>query len=306
MPTSSTPTLRVRARPSSCVPTSLPPSPPHLTLLLPPLPLFVPADLEMLINSLIRSLRAVKAEARPSLTTLLAGKLSEVSAENKASEPLRFLALVGLFNGLEKADKTRLEVFEKVLTFAGQSGHLDTVVGQLSNASTWAKEWQLDLAQTRTLYRLIYKTLSSSNNKAAFDFLTRLVATYPASAPDFASSRAEAEELVTLSLTHDSVFDVFSILSLDAVKALKAEPLVQLLEIVQAGDLDGFNQAAPALSATFSSKGLVQDKILRKVRLMSLAKLFASKSTLAFAEIAKVLKVEIEHVESWVIDGTCL
>lgn len=272
-------------------------------------------NLEMVINSLSRALRAAKAEERANLTKQLACKLSDTSDPTKSTEILRFVSLVSMFNLLEKASPARVDVFTQVVAFAGQIGQLEAISAQLTNIPVWVKEWQLDVAQTRSLYRLAYKSLLAASaaasspasalslSKLAADLLIRLTATYPAGSAELAAARAETDELITLALTHESIVDVFSILSLEAVKALKGEAHVKLLELIQAGDLAGFSALVPTLTATFAKHGLKEEKVSRKIRLMLLARVFATKSTLAFAEVAEALKVDLPSVENWVIDG---
>jgi len=84
------------------------------------------------------------------------------------------------------------------------------------------------------------------------------------------------------------------------------EPAHTLLGLFSDGNLEVYQNFVKSQPEFFASTGLDESAVSRKVRLIALATKCASKSSLPFSEIADTLKVDVNDIELWIIDGAYL
>jgi translation initiation factor 3 subunit M len=96
------------------------------------------------------------------------------------------------------------------------------------------------------------------------------------------------------------------LIALDSIQALRtSEPAYfELLELFNTETLDDYADFKESHDTFLDDRGLDDQILYRKIRLLTLASLAAStpSRSLPYAHIAKALKVPSEDVEMWVID----
>jgi translation initiation factor 3 subunit M len=123
------------------------------------------------------------------------------------------------------------------------------------------------------------------------------------SSPEAQQLSIKALKAALLSPTH---YDFHDLTSLAAIQALSDSHPVhsELLEVVSEKELEDYNDFRDEHDGFLEQENLDNDKIHRKMRLLTLASLAASTNSreLEYKRISKALQIPSEDVEMWVID----
>ncbi|RYE82726.1 MAG: hypothetical protein EOO65_05065 [Methanosarcinales archaeon] len=84
---------------------------------------------------------------------------------------LRLKLLANFFNS-ESNKHTKLNLFFKIVQYAGESKHMDLLAPYLTQASQWPTTWGISSAEARKLYLLISQTLSKTADAYVLLFMS--------------------------------------------------------------------------------------------------------------------------------------
>ncbi|KAI8061758.1 hypothetical protein BC940DRAFT_309684 [Gongronella butleri] len=204
--------------------------------------------------------------------------------------------LLNLYNALSATSPLRYDVFLGLLDVTSQADELDSLLPQLANMDTWAKQWGIDAATERQLYQnLSDKLAQAGEQKPSLDFLLKKVATYENGSD--ASAATDAKLAIVRAIGLDNYFAFEDLLQYKAVQAIADSKEYAILDLFLRGDLAKFE--------AFALDGLVDKEVgLRKIRLLSLASLGSENLSreLTYAQISQALMIPEDEVEMWVID----
>eukprot|EP00051_Salpingoeca_urceolata_P015821 m.207028 g.207028 ORF g.207028 m.207028 type:complete len:479 (-) comp18510_c0_seq8:61-1497(-) len=264
-----------------------------------------PQEIESTFNSMARLLRVeLFKPVADELVRNLAAALA--SPEVKGHELSRLKVLGNLFNNLAPTSSSRYDTYLQVVSLAGRSDNVRSILAQLGQLDGWMKEWQVDVAQQRVLQKKLHEVLAAGGlRKQSTEFLEKYLRSFDGTtAEELASVRPDVELLVKEVLSaEEELFEGSALLELSAVKQLKGSDIYEVLDKYVAGDLPGLDAWLATHAAAIQSIGFQQDELRRKVQLSTLTKMCSENSVLEFSEIATQLKVPEDDIETWMIDG---
>lgn len=178
---------------------------------------------------------------------------------------------------------------------------------QLKNLDSWIAAWETDEEDQRKLYLEIANVAADAGEDAhSYLYLLRALRTIPVEEVSSSDSKNLAIRALKAALSHPTHFDFQDLTSSDPVQALrKSDPdWYEMLEIFNAELLDDYNDFLESHDDFLSDASLDASILHRKMRLLTLASLAASKQdrSLPYQHIARALQIPSEDVEMWVID----
>lgn len=262
-----------------------------------------------LASSLIASNFGEDDEEAKDLWQSLSSALT--SGDNTTNERaiIRYRVLSNIFNSLPETSANRCLIFKALFESASANDDLDLIADALSSIPNWLAEWNVKPAEKAQLLQQIAKELESAGEvKQAYSFLLlhlRFLASSTMSGQGSASeTKAAAERTIATALSLSSIFEFEELSEISTVKDIASEPVGQLLHIFSRGQTKDYKQWVQANGAELKRLGLSDSHLERKIRLLDLASLCSQSvsRTVPYAEIAKVLEIDISEVEVWVID----
>jgi len=143
-------------------------------------------------------------------------------------------------------------------------------------------------------------------HREAYGYILRALRTFGSkevSSPEAQSLSIRALKIALLSPTH---FDFNDLNALPAIQALSdSHPVLsELLEIFLEKELEDYHDFRDEHEDFFDEEGLENDKLHRKMRLLTMASLCASAKNreVAYTQVANALQIPAEEVEMWIID----
>ncbi|KAJ1331458.1 translation initiation factor 3 subunit M [Microdochium nivale] len=220
---------------------------------------------------------------------------------------LALSALTNIFNMLKPDNTLRLTVFTIILQFLKQNAMFETVKRYLPHLETWFKQWNTSQEDQRKLYEQIADTAAESGDEeAASEYTIKALNTF-----DESGAKSEAAQKLSLRALKASIlaptqFDFQGLRAIPAVQALsESHPVYsELLDIFAEKDLEDYTDFCEEHEGFIEKENLDDDKLTRKLRLLTFASLAASISSreIPYQAIAKALNIPLEQVEIWTID----
>lgn len=213
-----------------------------------------------------------------------------------------------IFNSMQPDDESRYHILLAIVEVVRKSNSFDVLLSQLQNLDDWIQQWEVEPKESRKLCLAISNAAAAAGEQEiSHVYLLKGLKTLQKDA-----SSAEARELslkaLKEALQQEKRFDFEDLTSLDSIQALRKsdQTWFELLELYSSENFEDLQDFKEANGSFFSSNGLNEAVLDRKMRLLTLASLAATQAshtrTLAYAQIAKALSVPAEDVEMWVID----
>lgn len=220
---------------------------------------------------------------------------------------LALAVLSTIFNTLPPQNELRFHILLTTVRVIRQTSNFETLRPQLKQLEQWLEGWNMDEEETRKLYLAISETAADAGEEEqAYTYLLRALRTFPSEDVSAPEARELSLRALRTALTDPLHYDFQDLTDLDSVQALRSsDPIAfQLLEIFTSDELEDYNDFKDEHKGWVEENGLDDAKLVRKMRLLTLASIAASSQTrsLPYAQIAKALQVPAEDVEMWVID----
>jgi translation initiation factor 3 subunit M len=230
---------------------------------------------------------ALDNQSQPAIDAIVS---AIVTLKEKSSFKLKVLS--NLFNSSKASSK--LDIFNAILTVAKDENELDAIAPILKKVDLWLDEWQVDQEQRAQVY--LYIAECGFDSTYTFEFILKYLS--------INQDEEYARNAIKLALNIPSVLLFENVSNLDAVKNLTGD-LVELLDIFSTKTLSEYNAFIKKHPNVLKENGLESEKLLTKMRLLTLDSLAISNvgKKLGYDAIAKTLDIPVEKVEFWVIDG---
>lgn len=238
------------------------------------------------------------------------GDASSPAASERSVVKYRILA--NLFNTLSTNSPLRLEMFETLLALASTNGDMDFMEAALQTLPTWLTEWDVSMEEKEACLARVAEALQTEEcgpeyvDKAYEYELLHLRFLSGESSLSKDRRVMAAETALANILRLPKLFEMEEVLHVPVTTELGASPILTLLKIVVGGtraDYEAWAKSSEG-SQTLQKLSLSDDELRRKMRLLDLASLCARSvsSEVSYEDMAKVLDVPVDDVESWVID----
>jgi translation initiation factor 3 subunit M len=265
------------------------------------------------IEASMNVISAFIKKSSPDVAASLVQQVKEAVVSNVADRPiLRLRILTNIYHAFERSSPSRYDLFLAITNFASESGNAELVIPKFKQIDQWLMDWGSNVDQSRKLYRLAHKILTSSHRSAqAHELITKYLQTFN---PDIKEGKDIGDEVIDAAavaareaISSEEIYQCDHLFSLEAVKLLERHPkyaaLYQLLQIFAQEKLESF-QAFKTIHPDFlQSADLAEESCLRKIRLLSLASLGAENSEVPYSLIAQTLQISEDDVESWIIEA---
>jgi len=242
--------------------------------------------------------------------------------------PARYTAISTIFNSLptpphatiNSASTLRLAVLIKLVNYAASNDDFAVISPALAQLESWLVQWGFGLgtsgeeegnaAVSQVVSALVSKGQAEQARTILLAHLAAGSAVEGQAKTPSASAAKLASQLISITLSIPSVFDLSSLGSLPAVAAPSVPALSTLLAIFQSGDVAAFTAFIKAEASVLAEQKLEADQLEHKLRLLALAELCSTRvgESVSYSQVAEALKLSAvnddgEEVETWVIDG---
>ncbi|KAG2175493.1 hypothetical protein INT43_001140 [Umbelopsis isabellina] len=253
----------------------------------------VKVEAEGALNLVIAILQSNTESIKPFINTLVAEESDRYNIKQKI--------LLNLYNTCPTDSRLRYDAFVAIFDIAVKNDDLEPIVSQLDYVDVWAKEWALDLETERAFYTHLVQSLKSAGEeRAAFDFSLKNLATYNDSSDSASADLAKQAIFTAIQMPNCFAFE--DLLQYKSLQQLKGTPEYELLNIFLNGNLQEYNKFAAEHKDLLANFDV--ERNITKMRLLSLASLGSENLAreLTYSEIAAALEIPQEEVEMWVID----
>ncbi|WFD25820.1 hypothetical protein MNAN1_000786 [Malassezia nana] len=225
---------------------------------------------------------------------------------------IKYRVLSNIFNMLSLSSALRLTVFEALLALASVNGDMDFLEMALKSLPTWLAQWDVSMEAKSACLGRVADALQANecgleHVDKAYEFeLLHLgfLSAEPTLPEDVRLSAAEKSIANVLRLP--KLFEMEELLQVPVTLQLGTAPVLALLKVFVSGtraDLEEWLASSEGAS-TLERLALSADDLRHKMRLLDLASLCAQSvsAEVSYQDMAQVLDVPVDNVESWVID----
>jgi len=265
-------------------------------------------DVEGFYYVLLAHLRKLEVVAAKRLRAKL---LATITSSKDDKVILRILLLNNVYNILhghkDISNSDRFELFMVLIKYCEATNHTEISLQYFKNIENRLKEWQLNTTQLRELCKAVRDAYKISNNSdRTLEWSIKYLSTFDgqedAATEEAASAIIQAIKSPDL-YRYDGLIEVSAIKKMAGSNKTANGKTVQLLKIFVNETLEAFTAFASENPDYFKAVGISQEDCIRKMRLLSLATLggAASSEGIPYSLIAKILGIDEQDVEVWVI-----
>ena len=271
-------------------------------------------EVEGVFNMLISLLNRHYDGAEADRSALFMHLVQVVGSTSTGAERsvVRYRVLANVFNALPPKSAMRLNVFNALLELAAMNGDLDFLSAAVQSLPTWLAQWEVPPEAKHECLGRVADALESSERGVEYVAtayqLELLHLRYVSNEQSLSreTRHASAEASIAAVLRLPKIFEYGEMLHVPLVSELDGTPIHALLKIFVGGRRADLEQwlASGDGRATVERHSLNPDELISKMRLLDLAELCVGSvsSEVSYDEIARVLNIPDEAVESWVID----
>jgi len=265
-------------------------------------------DVEGFYYVLLAHLRKLEVVAAKRLRAKL---LATITSSKDDKVILRIRLLNNVYNILhghkDISNSDRFELFMVLIKYCEATNHTEISLQYFKNIENRLKEWQLNTTQLRELCKAVRDAYKISNNSdRTLEWSIKYLSTFDgqedAATEEAASAIIQAIKSPDL-YRYDGLIEVSAIKKMAGSNKTANGKTVQLLKIFVNETLEAFTAFASENPDYFKAVGISQEDCIRKMRLLSLATLggAASSEGIPYSLIAKILGIDEQDVEVWVI-----
>lgn len=259
------------------------------------------ADLEMVLNSLLSLIIISPIDKISKLVTTFCESIVKAQLHERFGI-VKLRVLSNLFHGLMVNSKDRYTVYVHLAKCSLLVKNLEYLPTSLDEVKKYFKIWQSNTEEIQALYRLLFDALSQVNDSTnALKVVIELLGTFD---KDSASkSRDDAHKCIVYCINDPNIFVFDSLLLLEPIKYLEGELIHNLFTIFVSGKLNQYLEFYEAHKNFVSQTGMNHEKNVDKLRILTLMSLAENNKELPFDLLQKQLKIEVDEIESFVIDA---
>lgn len=265
-------------------------------------------DLETVLNSLL-SLIIISPDENSKLVTTFCESILKAATPPTSSQYyqhrfglIKLRVLSNLFHGLIGSSKHRYTVFIYLTKCSLSEKNLQYLPSKLDLVKKYLQTWNTSVDETQALYRLLFETLSQSNDsQSALKILNELLSTY--TKENASKARDDAHRCIVYCINDPSIFIFDSLLLLEPIKYLEGELIHNLFTIFVSGKLHQYLEFYNAHKTFVAQFGMDHERNINKMRILSLMSLAENSKEIPFELLQKQLQIEVNEIESFVIDA---
>ncbi|KYQ93302.1 proteasome component region PCI domain-containing protein [Tieghemostelium lacteum] len=261
-------------------------------------------DIEGFFNVILTVLHKLENDAINIISQKIRDCLSVNPTENSQ---LKIKILTNFFNSFPVKSQQRYEIFYILIKSASEANHFEFIKSQIKDLDLWLEDWSSNTKQKRKIYQLVSNIFKEKNNMLSHQFLFKFLQTFTkddASEAQEESVRACIEAISIPELYQsDYLLDLAAIQYLENSTVDKNRLTYSLMKIFATEQLEHYLAFQTKHPEFIQSIGLKNEQCLQKIRLLSLATLTAEQSKVPYSLISKMLQIEEDKVESWVINA---
>lgn len=225
---------------------------------------------------------------------------------------IKYRVIANIFNMLSPESALRLTVFEALLALASVNGDMDFLEMALKSLPTWLAQWNVSIEQKSECLSRVAEALQATDCRLghvdkAYEF-ELLHLGFLSAEPSLSKElrHTAAEKAIANVLRLPKLFEMEELLQVPVTMELGQAPVLALLKVFVSGtraDLEQWLTSGDGCS-TLQRLSLDENDLRHKMRLLDLASLCAQSvsAEVSYQDIAQVLDVKVDEVESWVID----
>ncbi|KAF2077610.1 hypothetical protein CYY_001073 [Polysphondylium violaceum] len=260
-------------------------------------------DIEGFFNVILTILHKLENEDE---INIVSQKIRDSLASNPTeNSSLKIKILTNLFNSFSTKSQQRYEIFVSLVKLAADSGNMEFVQNQTNQLEEWIEEWAISTAKIRIIYHLMSNIFKSSNKMQSHKFLVKFLQTF--TKDDAAEAEQESIRACIEAISIPELYQSDYLLELAAIQHLENNQsyskTFELMKIFATEQLEAFVQFQQRNPEFIKQIGLNENDCLQKIRLLSLATLTSEQSKVPYSLISKILQIEEDQVEMWVINA---
>ncbi|KAM9957675.1 hypothetical protein ACTFIW_012642 [Dictyostelium discoideum] len=262
-------------------------------------------DIEGFFNVILTILHKLENEDE---INIVSQKIRDsLSAHPTENSQLKIKILTNLFNSFQPKSTQRYDIFFALVKLASDSNNLEFVKYQITDIDSWLEDWNVSIQQKRKLYKLISNIFKEKQRMLSHQFLVKYLQTF--TKEDSQEAQEDAVRVCIESISLQELYQSDYLLDLPAVQYLEGSTVsansltYELMKIFATEQLDSYLQFQQKNPNFLSTIGLSNDDCLQKIRLLSLATLTSEQSKVPYSLISKMLQIDENEVEMWVINA---
>jgi len=259
-------------------------------------------DIESVLNGIVSVVIIAEGEAFDGLILAFCEKLSKAWEPDHKNGIIALKVLRLLFFSLNEASAMRYHVYYFMVEVAGKVGQIQSV---FTNTQTLKKTFAAlppTAEQLQKLFRLLHEGLTNCKaSDEAYQVMLDLLATY--TTENASQAREDAHRCIVASLADPNIYLLDHLLPLKPVKFLEGNAVHDLLLIAVYDGLEEYLKFYEGHKEYLQKSGLDHDKLMKKMRILTLISMAEKNNELAFSQIQRELQLESTKVETFIIDS---
>ncbi|CAG7731114.1 unnamed protein product [Allacma fusca] len=259
-------------------------------------------DIESVLNGIVSVVIIAEPEASDGLVLAFCEKLAKAWEPDQKNGMIALKVLRLLFYSLSESSAMRYHVYYYMVEVAGKVGQIKAI---FSNTVTLKKSLASrppTAEQLQKLYRLLHQgLLNSKASDEAYKVMLDLLATY--TTENASQAREDAQRCIVASLADPNIYLLDHLLPLKPVKFLEGNPIHDLVTIAVYEGLDEYLKYYSHHKEYLQKMGLDHEKLMKKMRILSLISMAERSTELSFSQIQRELQLEPNQVERFIIDA---
>ncbi|KAF8530925.1 hypothetical protein JB92DRAFT_2854313 [Gautieria morchelliformis] len=236
-------------------------------------------------------------------TQLVTSLIGAITSSAPTEQPtIKYRVLSNLFNALPNRSALRPRAYRALLDLATENGELEVLQLKPADVEKWLDEWDISVDEKSEFLKCISDAFGRvGEDETSYTYLVSYARSIP---PTSSKAEAAALKVIATSLRLPSVFNFDSLLKVDSVMVVKDHQLFILLKILLQDGISEYRKWLETNEGILGEYELDVSQLERKIRLLVLSDLCSGNigRDVPYSEIASALKIEMDHVESWVID----
>jgi translation initiation factor 3 subunit M len=258
-------------------------------------------DIESVLNGIVSVVIIAEPEASDGLVLAFCEKLAKAWEPDNKNGMIALKVLRLLFYSLSEASAMRYHVYYYMVEVAGKVGQIKAIFSTTATLKKQLAARPPTAEQLQKLYRLLHQGLINSKmSDEAYKVMLDLLATY--TTENASQAREDAQRCIVASLADPNIYLLDHLLPLKPVKFLEGNPIHDLLTIAVYEGLEEYLKYYSHHKEYLTKMGLDHEKLMKKMRILTLISLAERSSELSFSQIQRELQLEPNQVERFIID----
>lgn len=259
-------------------------------------------DIESVLNGIVSVVIIAEPEASDGLVLAFCEKLAKAWEPDQKNGIIALKVLRLLFFSLSESSAMRYHVYYNMVEVAGKIGQIQAIFTNTVNLKKSFSSRPPTAEQLQKLYRLLHQgLLNCKASDEAYKVMLDLLATY--TTENASQAREDAQRCIVASLADPNIYLLDHLLPLKPVKFLEGNPIHDLVMIAVYDGLEEYMKYYSHHKEYLQKMSLDHEKLMKKMRILSLISMAEKSSELFFSQIQRELQLESNEVEKFIIDA---